>query len=109
MEIDELLERDWTDLCYEAAWNWLIAVKDEPGWQFCHGSVVSLQNESGRIKHAWCENEVLVADLAQPVGHRLIELERYYTLLRPEGVRQYSKRESLVLSLKQGHFGPWSD
>lgn len=108
-KIEELLQREWTGLCYEAAWEWLLAVKDEPGWQLFHGSVVSLQNETGRINHAWCENEVLVADLAQPVGHRLIERDRYYRLLRPEEIRSYSRKEALVLSLKKGHFGPWSD
>ena len=62
-----------------------------------------------RIEHAWCERGPLVIDLAMPVEVRVVDREQYYRVIRPEVSRRYSAEDALVLSIRNGHHGPWDE
>lgn len=102
-----LLERDWTGLCYLAAIEWASTAEDRD-WAVVHGTVFS-DRVGGWTGHAWCERGEVIVDLAMPVGVRVIERELYYQLLQPVVSRVYSSDEALLLSLKNGHEGPWDE
>ena len=73
-----------------------------------HGTVWS--GKVGKhIEHAWCERGEFVVDLAQPVGARIIERERYYRVLQVQVAKQYSADDALFMSVKNRHSGPWGE
>ena len=104
-EDEDILERDWTGLCYTAALRW-VRETDEKGWMVVHGTVLSLE-VGKRIEHAWCERGDWVVDLAMPVGVRFIEREKYYRVVKPENTKVYSAEEALGLMIEHRHDGPW--
>jgi hypothetical protein len=104
---EDILERDWTGLCYTAAIRWLSTVEDQD-WLLVHGTVWS-ERVGKRIDHAWCEREEVIVDLAMPVGARIIERERYYRVVKPEVRKLYSSADALLLSIKNKHDGPWDE
>jgi hypothetical protein len=107
-EWEAILEQDWTGLCYTAALQW-VRDADEDDWLVVHGTVLS-EKVGKRIEHAWCERgELIVLDLAMPVGARFIEREQYYRVMKPEVTKTYSAEEALLLSIKNGHDGPWDE
>ena len=59
--------------------------------------------------HAWCEREDQVVDLTLPVGMRIVEREEYYRITQPEVSKRYSSEETLLLSIKNRHDGPWDE
>lgn len=103
---DELLQQEWSGLCYSAAMRW-ITVADEHDWLVVHGSVLS-GKLNRRIEHAWCERDDVVVDLTMPVGSRRIPQARYYETLKPESLTVYPSNHALILSIRTGHQGPWS-
>ena len=103
----ELLQQEWSGLCYSAAMRWITAVK-EFDWTVVHGTVVS-EKVGKRIEHAWCERGDMVVDLAMPVGSRIIEREQYYRAIKPEVSKVYSSEDALFLSVRNGHQGPWDE
>src|SRR5947209_20466637 len=70
-EADDILERDWTGLCYTAALRWAREVEDRD-WLVVHGTVLS-ERAGKRIDQDWCERGEWVVDLAMAVGDRVIE------------------------------------
>lgn len=104
---EDLLQQDWTGDCYGAAINWITAA-EETDWTVVHGTVLS-ERLKKRIDHAWCERGETVVDLAMPVGMRLIMRDQYYRVLKPEVSKIYSSDDALVLSLRNGHNGPWDE
>ena len=104
---DDILGRDWAGLCYTAAMKW-ISVAEERDWVVVHGTVMS-EKVGKRIEHAWCERGDLVVDLAMPVGARIILRERYYRVVKPEVSKVYPSDNALLLSIENGHDGPWHD
>ena len=62
-----------------------------------------------RIDHAWCERGDMVVDFAMPVGSRIIEREQYYRAIEPEVSKVYSSEDTLLLSVRNGHQGPWDE
>jgi hypothetical protein len=104
---DDLLEQDWTGDCYGAAMAWITAA-EEDDWVVVHGTVLS-ERVGKRIEHAWCERERFVVDLAMPVGSRIVGLEQYYRVLKPQVKKRYSSDDAVVLSLKNRHHGPWEE
>lgn len=104
-EVDDILERDWTGLCYTAALRWAREAEDD-GWVVVHGTVLS-EKTGKRIDHAWCERGELVVDLAMPVGARVIERERYYRVVQPEVRKVYTSEEAMLLAIRNRHDGPW--
>lgn len=103
----DILEQDWTGLCYTAALRWITAA-EEQDWVVVHGTVLS-EKVGKRIGHAWCERGDWVVDLAMPVDARIIEKERYYRAVKPEVSKVYSSEDALILSIKTGHQGPWDE
>lgn len=75
-EADDILERDWTGLCYTAALRW--SKEAEKDWLVVHGTVWS-DTAGKRIDHAWCERGDFVVDLALPIGSRIVAKETYYS------------------------------
>lgn len=106
-DTDDLLEQDWTSDCYGAAMAWITAA-EEDDWFVVHGTVLS-ERVGKMIEHAWCERDRFVADLAMPVGSRIIEREQYYRVLQPQVKKRYSSDDALALSLKNRHHGPWGE
>jgi hypothetical protein len=105
---DDILEQDWTGLCYTGALRWLRQA-DEGQWLVVHGTVLS-ERAGKRVEHAWCERgEWVVLDLAMPVGARFIERKQYYRVMKPEVKKAYSADEALLLSIKHRHDGPWDE
>ncbi len=104
-EPEDILERDWTGLCYTAALRWL---RENEGWLLVHGTVLS-ERVGTRIEHAWCERDEVIVDLAMPVGVRIIEREKYYRVVQPKVHKVYSSDDALLLSIKTKHDGPWDD
>jgi hypothetical protein len=104
---EDILERDWTGLCYTAALRWASAA-DRRDWVVIHGSVLS-EKAGKRIEHSWCECGAIVVDLAMPVGSRIIEREQFYRVVKPEVSKVYSSDDALLLSIKNGHDGPWDE
>lgn len=106
-EPEDILERDWTGLCYTGAIRW---ARDDlnRAWVVVHGTVWS-DMVGKRIEHAWCEWEGAVVDLALPVGSRIIERERYYRAAQPEVRKVYSSEDALILSIRKKHDGPWDE
>jgi hypothetical protein len=51
----------------------------------------------------------VVVDLATPVGSRVVGRQRYYRAVKPEVSKVYSSDDALMLSIKNGHQGPWDD
>ncbi len=102
-----LLQEDWDGLCYVAAMRWITVAKDAD-WSVVHGTVLS-EKTRRRIDHAWCERGNTVVDLAMPVGSRIIERERYYRVFMSEVSKVYSSGDALLLSVKNGHQGPWDE
>jgi hypothetical protein len=51
----------------------------------------------------------MVVDLALPVGSRIVKREQYYRVVKPEVSKVYSSDDALLLSIKNGHHGPWTD
>ena len=103
---DELLQQSWSGLCYVATMRW-ITVAEEDDWLLVHGTVLC-NVSSNRIDHAWCERGDIVVDLTFPVGSQIVERERYYQVFKPEVEKTYSMDEALLLSIKNGHQGPWN-
>ncbi len=104
---DELLQQEWSGLCYTAAKRWVSLVKNTD-WVLVHGTVWS-ERVGKRVNHAWCERNDQVVDLTLPVGMRIIEREEYYQITQPEVSKVYSSDDSLMLSIKNGHDGPWDE
>ena len=103
--MDDILERDWTGLCYTAALR-LAREAEDDGWVVVHGTVLS-EKAGKRIDHAWCERGGWVVDLALPVGARMIERERYCRVVQPEVRKVYTSEEAMLLAIKSRHDGPW--
>jgi hypothetical protein len=103
----ELLQQEWDGLCYSAAMRWVTASKNFD-WTVVHGSVMS-EEVGKRIEHAWCEHGDIVVDLAMPVEARVVGRETYYRVIKPEVSKVYSSEDALVLSIKNGHQGPWDE
>jgi hypothetical protein len=106
-EEEDILERDWTGLCYTAALRWAREA-EERDWLVVHGTVLS-ERAGKRIEHAWCERGEVVIDLAMPVGARIIGRERYYRVVQPEVHKAYSAEDAMLLAIKNRHDGPWDD
>jgi hypothetical protein len=106
-EADDILERDWTGLCYTAALCW-VREADERDWLVVHGTVLS-EKAGRRIEHAWCERGDVVVDLAMPAGARIIDRERYYRVVQPEVRKLYTSEEAMLLAIRNRHDGPWAD
>ena len=104
-EPEDILERDWTGLCYTAALRWL---RENEGWLLVHGTVWS-ERVGKRIEHAWCERDEVIVDLAMPVGVRIIEREKYYRTVEPKIHKIYSSDDALFLCIKNRHDGPWDE
>lgn len=104
---ETLLQQEWSGLCYESAIRWITVAKDSD-WVVVHGSVWS-DSLGKRIDHAWCERNNVVVDLAMPVGSRIVERERYYQSAQPDISKVYSAEDALLLSVKNGHHGPWGE
>jgi hypothetical protein len=102
---EELLKQEWGGRCYTAAMRWITVARDHD-WIVVHGTVLSEQ-VGRRIDHAWCERGEVVVDLAMPVGSRIVQRQRYYRAVQPEIRKQYSSDDALILSVKDGHHGPW--
>jgi hypothetical protein len=105
-EEPDIMEQDWTGLCYTAALTW--ANEAEEDWVVVHGTIWS-DTAGKRIEHAWCERIVFVADLTLPVGRQIVAKETYYRAGKPEVRKTYSLDEARDLSLKYRHDGPWDD
>jgi hypothetical protein len=105
-EEPDILEQDWTGLCYTAALTW--AKDAEEDWLVVHGTVWS-DTAGKRIEHAWCERAVFVVDLTLPVGSRIVSKETYYGAGKPQVRKTYSLDEARDLSLKSRHHGPWEE
>jgi hypothetical protein len=106
-ETGDILERDWTGLCYTAALRWAREAEDRD-WLVVHGTVLS-ERAGKRIDHAWCERGEWVVDLAMPVGARVIERAKYYRVLRPEVGKAYPCEDALLLAIRNRHDGPWDE
>jgi hypothetical protein len=106
-EADDILERDWTGLCYTAALRWAREAEDRD-WLVVHGTVLS-ERAGKRIEHAWCERGDVVVDLALPVGTRVVGREKYYRVLQPEVRKAYPCEDAMILAIKNRHHGPWND
>ncbi len=103
----DIFQRDWTGLCYTATLRW-ITVAEERDWLVIHGTVWS--DELGkRIEHAWCERDAFVADLALPVGTKIVSNEAYYRAAKPEVSKVYSCDDAMLMSIKNRHDGPWDE
>lgn len=103
---DDILQADWTGLCYTAALRW--ASDAEEDWLVVHGTVWSDQLGK-RIEHAWCERDNFVVDLALPVGSSIVSKETYYRAGKPEVSKVYSLDDAMLLSIKNRHDGPWDE
>ena len=106
-EQKEVLQQEWDALCYSAAMRWITATKDS-GWQVVHGTVFSGELER-RIEHAWCERGDVIVDLAMHPKVRVIDRYTYYRTIQPEVSKVYSAEDALVLSVRNGHHGPWDE
>jgi len=104
---EEILERDWTGLCYTAALKWVSATENRD-WNLIHGSILCLP-DGKRVNHAWCERGDIVLDLARPVEARMFERELYYQLLQPKISNVYCSDDALLLAIKNRHDGPWDE
>ena len=102
----DILQKDWTGLCYTAALRW--ASDAEEDWLVLHGTVWSDQLGK-RIEHAWCERDAFVVDLALPVGTKIMSKEAYYRAAKPEVSKVYSSEDAMLLSIKNRHDGPWDE
>jgi hypothetical protein len=101
------LEYEWRGLCYTAALKW-IKVTSDRSWSLVHGTVFSGEVDK-RIQHAWCERGDKIVDLVMPVGHRIIDRERYYQILQPQVHKRYSSDDAIFLVIKNRHDGPWEE
>jgi hypothetical protein len=75
---DEMIQQEWSGLCYTAAKRWVSPAKNAD-WVLVHGTVLS-ERVGKRVNHAWCEHDGRVVDLTLPVGMRIIEREEYYRI-----------------------------
>lgn len=103
----DILERDWTGLCYTAALRWATDA-EEDDWVVVHGTVWS-ERLGKRIEHAWCERGDFVVDLAMPVGARITEKAIYYRAVKPQVRKSFAADEAIILSVKNMHDGPWDE
>jgi len=94
-------------LCYTAALKWIRVTTDRT-WTLVHGTVYSGELEK-RIEHAWCERGDKVVDLVMPVGHRIIDKDTYYRVVRPEVKKVYPSDDATFMVIKNGHDGPWEE
>ena len=102
---EELLQQEWSQLCYTAALRW-IATANDPDWVVVHGTVES-DKVGKRIEHAWCERGDVVVDLVQPAGSKIINRRRYYEDVKPEVHNMYPAMDAVVLAMQNGIHGPW--
>ncbi len=100
---EDLLRQDFTGDCYRAAVEWASASKAQ-SWTVVHGTVRNL--EVGRLKHAWCERDEAVIDLAMPVGMRQFKRDKYYRVLDPDVTERYSAEHAVFPFLLRGHHRP---
>lgn len=103
----ELLQSDWSGLCYTAAMRWAKDAK-KLNWWLVHGTVFSGAIEK-RIGHAWCEHRDTVVDLTMPVGSRVFSRATYYKTIQPDVTNRYSIDDALFLSIRTRHDGPWDE
>ena len=106
-EDEDILERDWTGLCYTAALRW-VREAEERDWSVVHGTVLC-GTTGKRVNHAWCERGAIVVDLARPLGARVVERGLYYRLAQPEVSKVYSSDDAVLLAIKNRHDGPWEE
>jgi len=97
---EDVLNKDWSGLCYSAALRWIRDADDD--WNVVHGTVYSAAEEK-RIEHAWCERRDLVVDLAIPIGAKIINRDKYYEVLSPTDCTIYTADEASIMMLKTGH------
>ncbi|TWU49317.1 alpha/beta hydrolase [Rubripirellula reticaptiva] len=103
----ELLQSDWSGLCYTAAMRWAKDAK-RLNWWLVHGTVFS-GAMGKRIDHAWCEHRDTVVDLTMPVGSRVFSRATYYKTIQPDVTNRYSIDDVLFLSIRTRHDGPWDE
>jgi hypothetical protein len=103
-EEQDILQKDWTGLCYTAALRWVTDAEED--WVVVHGTIWS-DKLGKRIEHAWCEREGFVVDLALLVGRRIVAKKTYYAAGKPEVRRSYSAEEARELASNHKHDGPW--
>jgi hypothetical protein len=106
-EEEDILEKDWSGLCYTAALAW-VGDGEESDWVVVHGTVLR-NNDKIRIDHAWCERGDFVVDLARPIGARILNRDDYYRLAKPEVSAVYSSDDAMLLAMKNKHDGPWGE
>ena len=58
---DEMIQQEWSGLCYTAAKRWVSPAKNAD-WVLVHGTVFS-KRLGKRVDHAWCEHDDRVVDL----------------------------------------------
>jgi len=87
--------------------KWIRVTKDS-SWTLVHGTVFSGELDK-RIEHAWCERGDKVVDLVMPVGHRIIDRDTYYRVVKPDVKKVYSSDDAIFLVIKNGHDGPWEE
>jgi hypothetical protein len=104
---EDILERDWTALCYTAALMWVGALENRDR-SLVHGTVLC-GTIAKRVNRAWCERSEMVVGLAKSVGARIVERELYYRLVQPEVSKVYRSDDALLLAIKNGHDGPWDE
>lgn len=105
--VENILERDWTGLCYTAVLKWTSEIENRE-WLVVHGTILN-EMAGKRIEHAWCELEDLVLDLAMPVEVRIVDRALYYRVMQPVVSKTYSSDDAMLLALKNRHDGPWDE
>ena len=53
--------------------------------------------------------QVILMDLAMPVGMRDFKRDKYYKTLKPEVSKRYSDQHAVFLMLRNRHYGPWEE
>lgn len=100
--------------CYRVAAKMVAIEKVFPAYLVCHGTATGRRGIAGRrFGHAWIEGELddkgpVVFDFSNGLN-AIVARDRYYEMgeIDPEEVRKYTARETIVLMLRTGHYGPW--
>ena len=99
-EQKELLQKEWSGLCYSAAITWAREAQ-EFDWKVIHGTVFSPEHEK-RIEHAWAERGDVIVDLTMHPMVRVADRHSYYRSIQPEVSKSYSAEDALMLSIRIG-------
>lgn len=107
----EETQEDYGGQCFRAAYVFMSRHRETPKLLLVHGWVYNPSIEK-YMAHAWVEeNAILIHDLSQDKGARIVSKIAFYelALTNEKHIRLYTIEQMDCNARQTGHYGPWDD